>query len=103
MRQSEGNRAVLQDSIENLQADTDNWRIGPYMGGKRCTRWSEVRNMNDQEHLSSKKALMAAAAQRIADKQQAVINEFENAVSDKIANSPIENVTTVGDFLAEDD
>lgn len=46
---------------------------------------------------------MEAAAQRIAEKQQAVVDEFDIAISEKIASSTVEKVSSVGDFLAEED
>lgn len=59
--------------------------------------------MVDQETLSGKRALMAAAADRIAAKQQAVIDEFETSISEKIDHSTTESAQSVRDFLIEDD
>ncbi|TLX16341.1 hypothetical protein [Rhizobium sp. MHM7A] len=59
--------------------------------------------MVDQENLSGKRALMAAAADRIAAKQQAVIDDFETSIAEKIDHSTTESAQSVRDFLIEDD
>jgi hypothetical protein len=59
--------------------------------------------MIEQENLSGKRALMVAAADRIAAKQRAVIDDFETSISDKIDVSPAESAQSVRDFLIEDD
>jgi hypothetical protein len=59
--------------------------------------------MIDKEHLSGKRALMSAAAERIAAKQQAVIDEFEMSISEKISQSTTESSQSTRDFLIEDD
>ncbi len=59
--------------------------------------------MTDQEHLTGKRALMSAAAERIAAKQQAVIEDFEISITEKISQSTTESSQSARDFLIEDD
>ena len=59
--------------------------------------------MIDQEHLAGKRALMSAAAERIAEKQKGVIDEYETSLSEQIVQSPTKSSQSVRDFLIEDD
>lgn len=59
--------------------------------------------MENRQEQSGKRALMAAAADRIAARQQDVIEEFEASISEKIESSPTDTVQSVRDFLIDDD
>lgn len=59
--------------------------------------------MVDRENPSGKRALMTAAADRIAAKQQAVVDDFETSISEKIDHATTESAQSVRDFLIEDD
>jgi hypothetical protein len=59
--------------------------------------------MDTREDLSGKRALMIAAAERIAVKQQAVIDEFDASITETMRHSETKTTQSVRDFLIEDD